>query len=262
MKKFHICTSFILIVLLSICFNKFSLLINYFLALSLHEMAHIFVAINKGYKLKQVRLDIFGMSVELDESIDTQDNFAVNIAGPLCNILISVSCVALYCLIPMTYWVLKDFCVANLVLAVFNLLPIYPLDGGKIFRGFVKSDKTYKILDIVVRFSLVLMCLTGFVFSCFKSANYLLLLLSFFFVVSKGKQEPTMSIFKYKKAKVYRVELLKVSEEENLFNLIKRIKSNYYTIFYCPQTKRYIDEDSLIDLATKFPLTNTLKELK
>ena len=225
-------------------------------------MAHIVIAINKGYKLKQVKLSMFGMSVELDEGIDAQDNFAVNIAGPMCNLLIAVCCVALYWLIPMSYWILKDFCIANLVLAVFNLLPIYPLDGGKIFRGLIKSDKAYKILDIIVRCFLVLLCLTGFIFSCFKSANYMLLLLSLFFIISKGKQEPTLSIFKYRKAKVYRIELLKVSEEENLFNLIKKIKSRHYTMFYCPQTKKYIDEDSLIDLATKFPLTNTLKELK
>ena len=166
MKKFRIRPSFLLLVLLSIYFNKFSLLINYFLALSLHELAHIFVAINKGYKLKLVKLDMFGMSVELDETIDNKDCFLINIAGPMINLLIAVICVAMYWLVPTSYYVLKDFCLANLILAVFNLLPIYPLDGGKIFRGLIKRDKTYKVLDNVVRITLVMLSICGFVFSC------------------------------------------------------------------------------------------------
>ena len=148
MKKFKVSLSFILLILLSLFMGQALLIFNYLVALSIHELAHLFVALKNGYSLKFVKLDIFGMSVELNESIDDKDNFRINIAGPVVNLLMCLICMSLYWLIPISFHYLNTFCFANLMLAVFNLLPVYPLDGGKIFRGIIKSDKAYKILGM------------------------------------------------------------------------------------------------------------------
>lgn len=249
--------------MVSLLTGQVLLILNYFLALMLHELAHLLVAVKNGYSLRFIKLDVFGMSVELNEKIDDKDSFKINIAGPACNLLICVFCMALYWLIPTSYLYLNTFCFCNLILAIFNLLPVYPLDGGKIFRGMIKSDKTYKILDCIVRFLLAILFICAFVLSCFKVPNFLLLIMSIFFITSKGKQTPTMSIFKYRQNKHFdKVLILKVDDTETLFSLIKQIKTHNYTIFYVPKLNKYFDEDKVIELSLKNPLSIALNEIK
>lgn len=260
MKKLKVGSSFFLLIIVCLLSKNIVLMINYLLALFLHELAHLWVAERKGYSLKNIRLDLFGLAVELNEKIDDKDQFTINIAGPICNLLICVLCLATYWLIPLSYMYLNTFCFANLILAIFNLLPIYPLDGGKIFRGLIKSDKVYKILNNIIRFSLATLFICAFVVSCFNVPNLWLLVLFIFFLTSRADKTPTMSIFKYRHNKHFdKVVILKVEETETLFNLIKQIKSHHYTIFYVPKLNKYFDEDNVIDLSLKFPLTTKIK---
>ncbi len=261
MKKFKVSLSFLLLVLICIIFKNFNVLINYLLALSLHELAHLFIAKARGYSLKTIKLDMFGLAVDLNEKIDDNDQFAINIAGPICNFLICVLCLATYWLFPISYIYLNTFCFCNLVIAIFNLLPVYPLDGGKVFRALVKNDKTYKILDKIIRCLLAIISICAFVISCFNFPNLLLLVVSIFFLTSKADKTSTMSIFKYRHNKHFdKVVILKVDETETLFNLIKQIKTNHYTIFYVPKLNKYFDEDTIIDLSLKNDLIKPIVE--
>lgn len=263
MRKFSLGPSFLLLIIIFLLCGKIVLLFNYLLALFLHEIAHLVVASRRGYALKKFKLNMFGLAVELNEKIDEKDQFAINIAGPLLNLFLCVLCLATYWLFPISYFYLNTFCFANLILALFNLLPVYPLDGGKIFRGMIKSDKAYKILDVIVRTIFALLFTCAFIVSCFNIPNLLCLVIAIFFLTSKGKQEPTISIFKYRQNKHFdKVVILKVEETETLFNLIKQIKSHYYTIFYVPKLNKYFDEDMLIDLSLKNTLTKQLIDLK
>jgi len=263
MKKFKIGPSFIFLILLCALTGKSVLIINYILALSLHEMAHLLVATKNGYSLKLIKLDMFGLSVELNETIDEKDNFKINVAGPAFNLLLCIVCMAFYWLIPVSYLYLNIFCFCNLTLAIFNLLPVYPLDGGKIFRGLIKSDKLYKILDCLIRYSLATLFICAFFVSCFQTVNFMLLLLALFFITSKGKKTPTLSIFKFRQNKSFdKVVILKAEETEILFNLIKQIKSNHYTIFYVPKLNKYFDEDNIVNLSLNNSLTSQIRDVE
>ncbi len=263
MKKFKISPSFFLLVLFCVLTNRIVLIFNYILALLLHELAHLFVATNCGYSLKLIKLDLFGLSVELNERIDDKDSFKINIAGPCFNLLLCLICVSFYWFVPRSFFYLNQFCFCNLILAVFNLLPIYPLDGGKIFRGIIKSDKVYRILDCLIRSLFAGLCVLMFVSSCFVAPNVLFLLLGLFFILSKGEKVSTMSIFKFKQKKSFdKVIILKVCENETLFNMIKQIKSHHYTIFYVPTLNKYYDEDDIIDLSLKNLLTTQIQDVK
>lgn len=262
MKKIKIGPSFILLVLFGVLTNKFLLILNYMLALSLHELAHLFVAVKSGYTLKIFKLDMFGLSIELNERIDDKDSFKINLAGPMFNLLIVVLCMSLYWLVPTSYFYLNTFCFANLILAIFNLLPVYPLDGGKIFRGMIKSDRVYKILDCVIRFSLAILSICAFFMNGLKLSGILYVLIALFLITNTNKTIPTMSLFKIKSNKSFdKVVILKVSETDNLFSLIKKIKSYNYTIFYLPTRQKYYDEDNVIELSLKYPLNLTLGEI-
>lgn len=263
MKKFKIGISFFVLVFVCVVLKNVVLLVNYILALALHELAHLFVAFKRGYSLKFIKLDIFGLAIELNEKIDNDDSFAINVAGPLFNLFLCLVCVALYWLVPASFKILNGFCFSNLVLAVFNLLPIYPLDGGKLLKTFFKEEKSYKRTDTILRSSIAGVFLILFILSLFKVANIFFLLMVIFLLTSKVKTSPTLSIFKYTKAKnIEKVVIVKANAEANLFSLIKQIKQNQYTIFYYKNDKNnYIDQDTIIDLATKHKLTTTMKEI-
>lgn len=263
MKKIKFGASFLLTILICAITKNFLLLINYILALTLHELAHLFVAIKRGYTLKEFKLSAFGVSVELGEKINDKDSFAVNIAGPAINLFLCLICVAMYWLVPISFKILNNFCLANLTLAIFNLIPVYPLDGGKIFASMVADSKKYKILDKAVRMVLLLLCIFGFVWSLKTVPNWFFLLFAMFFCVSKPNKESKMTIFKYSEnKKINKVELIKTTGEETLFELLKIIKSRTYTIFYFnKKTPQYLDEDKIIELSTQFPLTSKLKDI-
>ena len=261
MKKFRVGFSFLLLVIVCLFCKQFIVLINYLSALFLHELAHLYVAIKHGYSLKIIRLDIFGLSVELKEKINDNDNFAVNIAGPLCNLCISVVCLAIYWLVPVSYEILNTFCVANLAIAVFNLLPIANLDGGKIFSGFIKSDKVFKILDVSVRIILSIVFFVLFILSLDYSANYFYLLMIIFFVTCKSKREPTFSLFRDRNKRVEKVQIYKVCNNDNLYSLIKKIENKKYTVFYIHEQRKYVDEEDILELVKTYPLATKIHSI-
>ncbi|MBR6778881.1 MAG: site-2 protease family protein [Clostridia bacterium] len=259
MKKIKIGATFYLLVIVCVLNNQFLLLINCISALILHELAHLMVAKSRGYALKQIKLDMFGLAVDLDENISDRDNFAINIAGPICNLFICLLYMSAYWLFPVSVLYLNTFCLANLTLCLFNLLPIYPLDGGKIFQSIVRNEKTHLILDKVVRVSLFILSIALFVWSCSNSPNFILLAVGVFFIMSEKRKTPTFSLFKHRKNKDFqRVTILKISGNETLFQLLKQIKQKEYTIFYLSSSCQYFDEDKIIDLATHIPLTTSI----
>lgn len=264
MKKFKINIS--LFVLIALCFfcHKFLLMLNYFFALALHELAHMLVASKRGYKIKFVNLSMFGLAVQLDEDIDNHDAFAINIAGPFCNLILSVLCLAGFAVWPQLSSIFGVFCNCNLVLAFFNLLPIYPLDGGKIFKSIFKSNKTYKIADLIVRCVLSVTFAVLFICSIKHGVNLFYLLFALFFIFSKPNLKPNLSLFKAKNksTKYQKVALLKVGENINLFDMLKKINTHQFTIFYCANTAtKFIDEDVVVGFALKYPLNTPINKI-
>lgn len=262
MKKFKFSITFLLLIIVCVLTKNLIVFINYILALTLHELAHLFIASKLGYSLKQFKLNIFGLSVELNEKINKQDSFYINLAGPMFNLLLCLICVSLYWLIPASFKVLNTFCICNLVLAIFNLLPVYPLDGGKIFSTLIENEKKYKITSLIIRLILIGVFLVLFFLSLIIKPNLFFLLIAFFFCFPI-KREPNFSIFKTHKNKgIEKITMLKISGDEDLLTLIKKLKSNQFIIFYCNHTKSIcLDQEKLIELSTKYPLLTKIKEI-
>ena len=219
MKKFKIGISFLLLVLVCVICQKFTLLINYILALILHELAHIFVATKRGYTLKEFKLSLFGVAVELNEKIDEKDSFAINISGPFFNLFLCLICVALYWLIPVSFSILNTFCISNLTLAIFNLLPIYPLDGGKIFHSILGA-KNYKIFEKLIYLGFGILFIALFILNLLNKTKWLFLLLAIFFLTNKTTKGNEMSLFKYSKNK--KIEKEQISDMFQCMTLISK----------------------------------------
>ena len=112
----------------------FLFLMSCFVALQ-HECAHAFAAARLGYKLNKIVLMPFGAVIDGDlRGISLKDEITVAIWGPLCNLLTAVFFVAVWWTCPDLYAFTDTVYYASISVALVNLLPAYPLDGGRIFR--------------------------------------------------------------------------------------------------------------------------------
>jgi Zn-dependent protease/predicted transcriptional regulator len=107
-----------------------------------HEFGHSLVAIREGIPIKKITLFIFGGVAQMEsEPTNPSTELKVTAAGPLTSLLIAILFGAVYYLFFSPGQIISEaiFFVArlNLIMAIFNLIPAFPLDGGRIFRSLV-----------------------------------------------------------------------------------------------------------------------------
>lgn len=106
-----------------------------------HELGHSFVAISQGIPVKSITLFIFGGLATLEKESETPlQAFSVAIAGPLVSILlfgVFASISANFSLNLALKAIISPLAYINLILALFNLIPGLPLDGGNVLKSIV-----------------------------------------------------------------------------------------------------------------------------
>jgi len=113
-----------------------------FASVLLHELAHSLVARQRGLPVKNITLFIFGGISNLEqEPTNAGVEFQMSLVGPLTSLLIGGLSFLLLVLIgrgssPLAA-ILGYLAAANIVLGLFNLLPGFPLDGGRVFRSII-----------------------------------------------------------------------------------------------------------------------------
>ncbi len=113
-----------------------------FLSVIFHEMCHSLVARRYGIQMKGITLFIFGGVAEMgEEPHSPRAEFAMAIAGPLSSIMIALVAYGIYAFGRARGWVVPVLGVIhylsmiNGLLAAFNLIPAFPLDGGRVLRS-------------------------------------------------------------------------------------------------------------------------------
>jgi Zn-dependent protease/CBS domain-containing protein len=112
-----------------------------------HEVAHAAVARAYGIRTREVVLFVFGGVSRMERvGVDARSEAKIAIAGPLTSFVLGAAFVAVASLLPLGSVAMRIFAylaVINIVLAAFNLLPAYPMDGGRIVHaiawGFTRS---------------------------------------------------------------------------------------------------------------------------
>ncbi len=123
-------------------FWGFSFAMGLFLSVVLHEFGHVWVAQSMGVKVTGITLMMLGGVSEMEKIPEKPlAEFKVSIVGPLVSFALAGCLLALskFATSPNLqfygYWLSR----ANFVLGVFNLLPAFPLDGGRVFRSLLAA---------------------------------------------------------------------------------------------------------------------------
>jgi Zn-dependent protease/CBS domain-containing protein len=115
----------------------------FFASIITHELAHSILAIRNHIPVKEITLFVFGgVSQITKEATSPRVELSIAIVGPLTSLAIAGIFYGLYLLLAgaqqslaasLTQWL----AMINVILALFNLIPGFPLDGGRIFRAIV-----------------------------------------------------------------------------------------------------------------------------
>lgn len=121
-------------------------MLGLFASLLLHELAHSVVARHLGVPIKSITLFLFGGVAELEaEPSSARVEFWIALAGPAMSLCLAVGFwtleyISMWSGLPATFVeILSYLALVNLVIALFNLLPAFPLDGGRVLRAVLWS---------------------------------------------------------------------------------------------------------------------------
>ncbi|AMA72129.1 MULTISPECIES: M50 family metallopeptidase [Aneurinibacillus] len=142
----HVHPLFWLIMLGALLVGQFMEVITLFSIVLLHELGHVTAARWYGWRVKRIELLPFGGVLEIEEWGNTMPGaeFVVALAGPLVNALLIVFGLAMMQLeIWSSVWT-AFFVYSNLLIGGFNLLPIWPLDGGRVMQTALSLVLPYR----------------------------------------------------------------------------------------------------------------------
>lgn len=108
----------------------------------IHELGHLICGILLGFKPKSMYIMPFGLCIEFKVMLENSKNktifeikkIVIAAFGPLTNLIVILICILINTNI-------ENIVYANLLILLFNLLPIYPLDGARILEGILKIKK-------------------------------------------------------------------------------------------------------------------------
>ncbi|MDE6550755.1 MAG: hypothetical protein K2M44_04595 [Clostridia bacterium] len=167
--KFKIHPLFVAASLATVLWGDVLLLVSYVVAIVIHEVAHARMAALRGYTLGTVTLMPYGGVISGGERYSRSDNILIALAGPAINVIVGVMAVALWWLMPESYAYTKSLCIANLSLAVVNLMPLYPLDGSRVVlalaRNKLRALTGLKIAGVIASVLLVLLSILSVLFT-------------------------------------------------------------------------------------------------
>ncbi|WP_394740631.1 CBS domain-containing protein [Natronococcus roseus] len=126
----------------------FAAAVGLFVGVVLHELGHSLTAQRYGFPIDSITLWLFGGIAALSEMPeDWRQEFTIAIAGPIVSVLVGVASYVLFLVTPEAFggarFVLGYLAVLNVALAIFNMIPAFPMDGGRILRALLARGRSY-----------------------------------------------------------------------------------------------------------------------
>ena len=122
--------------------------IGLFLGVLLHEFGHSIVAMRYGYEIESITLWLLGGLASFSEFPENwKHEFWIAIAGPVVSVGVGAVCYVVFALAPVgsdaVLFVFSYLALLNVVLAGFNMLPAFPMDGGRVLRALLARNQPH-----------------------------------------------------------------------------------------------------------------------
>ena len=228
--------------------------IGLFAAVVLHELGHSLVAMRYGFPIDSITLWILGGIAQLtDQPEDWKQEFLIALAGPFVSILVGVvSFAALLALPPrldLLRFVVGYLALMNFALAAFNLLPGFPMDGGRVLRALLARRRPFaqatKIAAEVGKTFALLLGILGLF-----GTNIILIAIAFFiYIGASSEAQRTVMNAAFEGVRVSDVmtpgdEVQTVRPDASVADLMKRMFTERHTGY------PVVDEGHLVGMIT------------
>jgi Zn-dependent protease/CBS domain-containing protein len=172
-----------------------------FICVAVHELGHSYIARHYNIGIRSITLYLFGGVSAMEEiPRNPRLEFRMAVTGPLVSGLLGAISVLLYIEsaailgtehpLSILLWTLG---IVNVILMIFNLLPAFPMDGGRVLRAWFATRMPYAVAtsraaDIGKMFAILMVIAGIFTF------NFLLLLIAFFIYIGASEEEKATTV--------------------------------------------------------------------
>ena len=173
-----------------------------FVGVFVHEMAHSLIAKAKGIEIHSITLLILGGISQMEETMpDPRIELPMALAGPLMSLAVGLVCgVLVYvfevaipdpAVVGVLVFVFGYLSLLNILLFGFNLLPAFPMDGGRVLRAWLARrmslSRATKIAADIGKIFAVLFGIVGFLL-----LNPILILIAFFIYIGASQEATSL----------------------------------------------------------------------
>lgn len=240
-----------------------------FILVILHECVHYLTARKLGFSGFHIEILPFGASLKLKhlEEASSTEELIISISGPMMNFVLAVIFYA--ALKKYNCKELYDLFMINLSLGIFNLLPAFPLDGGRILRDILCKKFLYKKaskITVYISMALGIIILILYLALLFCKVNNPNLILISLFILSCSLKEKKRIVYvimedimkkrlKFMKNGIIENRIISVFYKKDLLFGLSMIDKNKYTIL------TVLDENmKVMKLIYEEEIINALKE--
>lgn len=245
LNKIYFHPIFLITVLIFILIGEFRFISYFMLLISVHELGHIVVSLIFKWKIDKIIVLPFGGITKFNEIINRPliEEFLIAIAGIVFQIM--------FFTLVRNRIDYKYFITINYFILVFNLIPIYPLDGSKILNvlfNVITSFKNSMLLTVIISYISIIILIVMFA----RVNKLIILVLSFLllevnklykereYIFNKFLLERYLGEFKFRKKKT--------------INKVDKMKKDYKHLFYVDN--KYLTESYF--LKKMFDITSNL----
>lgn len=155
--------------------DKLEYFFIFYIFVFIHEMFHVMMAVLLKVKIKEIVFLSIGMNAQYEENISSIKEFLIAIAGPIASLNLAI------------FLYNESFIMMNIIILITNMIPIYPLDGGRILRIILIKILGYKngikIYGIILRILICVLIIITIIFTVYLKNYYFLFFSIYIFLL-------------------------------------------------------------------------------
>lgn len=246
---------------------KGKLLIS-FIIVFFHELIHYLAARHLGFTGFDIEILPIGTVLilkDIDEATPMED-LMISLSAPIVNLLLAAIFYKFHIKYSIDLYYLLFQC--NFVIGIFNLIPAYPLDGGRILRDLINFRCIYKIankITVYISIGIGSLLILYYLFLFFAGVTSINLgIISVFIIVSSLKERKRIVYlimgdiikkkYKFKKRGYIENKSISVFYKKDLISVLSIVEKNKYNIFFILD-----DEMKVMDIIYEEEIIEALK---